>query len=1241
MHSEHPPEMDEIVSVAAEDLPIEQEQTAQDRKILRVIAYVFASSLIFVLLVLATGYWWITSEQGREWLRHTIEKTVSDDTLQLRVGAISTLSFSGVKIERITLHENQDMLLSVPSFYVTLKPQALLTGRIHITEITAPDVVFGRLPTGSNDDTPKESASLPDINQWTIPDLRIDKLLLGMRFMDDAQQSLSLKGRILLDPNRIMHSHLELDVADQNDDKLVELRFVNEKNKPLIFMRLHDPNRVLLTRFAAMDDAPVVDFLWQGALKESDLWQGEMKFAVQDMVTGNFNVLLNGIRQKPVLTLDGHVAPIIVTDQSIQVKTELSSKGMSFNASLDQWMQGDMVITRPMLEITAKPAVQFIVHQGYQWELKSGLQEVLQNGESLSPFSENIALNARGRLGRTKLSVTDLTLGNSLWQAEYSGYYHVMKSYLFGEAVVTLNNQELQKTLGGMPIVKTDLRWDAARGLQLTDGVLDVGHIQGVFNAVLDPENTVAFNLNAQATDFAPHYQGQVLARVSATGALDNPALQAEIHSDQITLASGMEIHAINVVAKGDLNRQDITAQAALPDGEYQLNTVFAMRDGNYIFHPLQADLPLGRINGKLSVTAQDAITIQADLHGHVEDQDVVLKTEIDIANTRQDENDITEILLKHLSVEWKKLKLRLQRPAIIQQQQDEIHVQPLSLWINGGTLSADAVYAPEKLDATITAKSLPLAAMNMPIDAGTASGTLRMTGSQEKPNVTLDLALNDLVPHRQNDQGEAVSLSGKVQGHFADEMLDIQAALRGIRGVTLNGKIAVPMTLIPFALADNAPLTGYAKGQIDLMAIVVLALLDGHELHGRGDVNVTLGGTVAKPDITGNFVIQNGRYEHLVYGTKLHDLNVDMDISAAEILIRRFSARDDKQGNLSLSGVIGLKPLDNPRMDLTLASKEMQILNSPSLAAKATSNIFVKGRLDDLAVSGDVYIHDAEIFVNDIAGAGDPYRDYTIVEKNLPSSHEKTGRSYRVIRAEESNPIRLNIDVDAPNAIFVRGPGLDSEWRTALAIRGTTDRPRLNGSLSVLRGSYQFVDLLVNLKPKSQVVFNGEPANPDLSLSGIIPGRSLNATLSVTGNVEKPVVELSSDQGLPSDEILARVLFGRSANGLTAAQAVQVARILARLSGQGGAGFDPIGVMRNALGVDTLGVNMGDEDGAGPTVSVGKYISDDIFVSVEQGSGPNTSVMRSEIRLTDQIQVETQNSTEENKIGIQWRWNY
>ena len=136
------------------------------------------------------------------------------------------------------------------------------------------------------------------------------------------------------------------------------------------------------------------------------------------------------------------------------------------------------------------------------------------------------------------------------------------------------------------------------------------------------------------------------------------------------------------------------------------------------------------------------------------------------------------------------------------------------------------------------------------------------------------------------------------------------------------------------------------------------------------------------------------------------------------------------------------------------------------------------------------------------------------------------------------------------------------------------------------------------------------------------------------------PNIEAIKMDILPEDEVLAKTLFGKSISQISPVQALRIAQLMAYLSGRKEAGFDPLNKIRRMIGIDTLNVGLDEEKGA--TLSVGKYINDRVYVGVDQGTTPESSAIRTEIEVTDEIDVETTTGAlGESSIGINWKHDY
>ena len=128
----------------------------------------------------------------------------------------------------------------------------------------------------------------------------------------------------------------------------------------------------------------------------------------------------------------------------------------------------------------------------------------------------------------------------------------------------------------------------------------------------------------------------------------------------------------------------------------------------------------------------------------------------------------------------------------------------------------------------------------------------------------------------------------------------------------------------------------------------------------------------------------------------------------------------------------------------------------------------------------------------------------------------------------------------------------------------------------------------------------------------------------------------------MPKDEILSRVLFGRSADNLSPVQALRLVQALNMLAGGGQGNFDVMGRARKLLGVDTLDAVQSDDENGGTALSIGKYITDDVYLEAEQGLGGDSGKVSVEIELSPNLSVETEvGANSQGGIRLNWRWDY
>ncbi len=148
---------------------------------------------------------------------------------------------------------------------------------------------------------------------------------------------------------------------------------------------------------------------------------------------------------------------------------------------------------------------------------------------------------------------------------------------------------------------------------------------------------------------------------------------------------------------------------------------------------------------------------------------------------------------------------------------------------------------------------------------------------------------------------------------------------------------------------------------------------------------------------------------------------------------------------------------------------------------------------------------------------------------------------------------VALNLTLDAPQQIFVRGRGLDVEFGGSMKLTGTTARLQAVGSLNLRRGVLNLAGRALDFK-EGAITFNGSSiTDPAIHLVASSTSANVVATLAVDGTAHDPKITLSSVPELPQDEVLAHLLFGKSVGSLGPLEIAGIATGLATITGAGG----------------------------------------------------------------------------------------
>jgi translocation and assembly module TamB len=550
------------------------------------------------------------------------------------------------------------------------------------------------------------------------------------------------------------------------------------------------------------------------------------------------------------------------------------------------------------------------------------------------------------------------------------------------------------------------------------------------------------------------------------------------------------------------------------------------------------------------------------------------------------------------------------------------------SLDLGGGRVRADANLASLPLDL--------LQGFGAPPMVGRANAKLSLDGPTRSPEGTAELRVRGLALERAAPLKPDATLEARVGGGRLAATL--RATGLGAQPLTARAAVPVAFSLEPaaFVLDPDAPLTGSIRGPVDLARVARLAALDGVQAAGSLNLALDLAGTPRRPELGGSLDLQGGSVQEVRSGLVLRDLTLRARGLGRQFALQELRARDPAGGRLSGQGNVTLLDDGGVRYEASLEAARARVLDSKLGTVVLSGRIGAGGDLASASVQGALTVDRADLAIPDATGPSVP----VIEVREINGSRESTGPVLALEPAGTPFDLRLDVGVDIPARLFVRGRGLDSEWEGKLQVRGPADEPEILGTLKVRRGFMDLLDRRFTIR-RGEISFVGsQPPVPMIDLEAAARTVDIEAVVRLKGPATEPKLELASEPELPQDEVLSRLLFGRSVARITPVQGIRLASAVREL--QGGSGLDSaLGALRRAVGIDTLDVEGGETASEGKA-RAGKYVSDNVYVEVERGVQQGTGKARVQVELTPNLSVGTE-VTEQSQtgVGLQWRYDY
>lgn len=450
-----------------------------------------------------------------------------------------------------------------------------------------------------------------------------------------------------------------------------------------------------------------------------------------------------------------------------------------------------------------------------------------------------------------------------------------------------------------------------------------------------------------------------------------------------------------------------------------------------------------------------------------------------------------------------------------------------------------------------------------------------------------------------------ALRLRADLQG----TQINVDTAVSAGKIGSANGQVKLGLIRIGngLTITDNSALSGGVKASIPQLKSVGGLIGPQVALDGNLGMDLTLGGMVGQPTISGKVSGDNLAVTLYDQGIKLRDgiarINLEKNVIALQQL--EFHGGD---GTIRATGQLQLGK-SNPDVTATIVADRLQLFASPDRQLMLSGQAKVANVNEQLRVDGKFIIDKAlfDLPKNSAPTLGD---DVIVVRNNGNASSVALTDKQKLAKTAEKpagsfTPV-MNIEVNFGNDFRFRGSGADLKLGGTMSVHSEPLAPlRASGTIRVTTGTYEVFGRKLAIE-RGLINFTGPLNNPNINILAMRRNQDVEAGAEISGYASAPRVKLVSEPNVSDEEKLSWLMFGHGSDSSALGQRQAAGQALALLGNYGGKKIaQGVGLDEFSIGSSESGLV--DEQ----VVNIGKAITEKINLGYEQGLTSAASVLK------------------------------
>ncbi|WP_248885232.1 translocation/assembly module TamB domain-containing protein [Acidithiobacillus acidisediminis] len=644
-----------------------------------------------------------------------------------------------------------------------------------------------------------------------------------------------------------------------------------------------------------------------------------------------------------------------------------------------------------------------------------------------------------------------------------------------------------------------------------------------------------------------------------------------------------------------------------------------------------------GKILATGLVTNGQSMDIRGGLSGSLQQAALTLSArdnarELRLAGTVWHQPQDWKLDLQKLQFRSPNLGLwNLTQTATLQWQKGRANISLLHVaGANGASIQISGGYGPQSTQGSldVIAHSLPLDFWNRGLDAGIRGRwNARIHGQCNGVcQLKADWGVTDTALHWHagdaNEQVAVQQFNGNLIWGKSGLQLHSQLQLAKQQG-NLQLSASSPATLqLPWRMPKAQPLQAQLIGHVP--GVLLSHLPTGSiAVDPSGDIQADLhaSGTWGKPLWQGRARAQGLGCYIPEAGLHLTDISANLTAGGDKLILDSLQVHSGT-GNLQGHGDVSLSP--GAPFQIHITGKDFLALNLPQVQASVAPDIDIRQQKKEIHISGKVETTRLRILGTDFGGP-------------KPSSDVAFVRDIKQKPAPSHLAVDLQVGLGKNSKVLIGGLHADLQGNLRVRMIPPSTTPLIEGALHMVDGKYEIYGNSLTFE-KGTILFSGPPKAASLDVLAVrkiknsnsfaVDNETILAGVQVTGNLSHPVVNLYSKPSMAQNDILSYLILGTPSTGLQSQEALLSAAAGQLFSAGRAAVF---GNSISSAGID-VGVSSSNNSSglAADMVTLGHYITPNLYFSVGQSILGQGTVARLRYRISRHIEIQTESGTQD-----------